>query len=311
MSTLEFVALFEEAGFPPGVVNTITGLGPEAGSVLAAHPDVAKVAFTGGDATGQRIYEAGAPSVKRVGLELGGKSANIVFADADLDAAVVGAVSGIFAASGQTCIAGSRLLVQRAVHDEVVERLTEVARTARMGDPADAGTQVGPVTTQPQRAHILKMIEAGKADGARCVMGGGTPSDPALGRGWFVEPTIFTGVRNDMRVAQQEVFGPVLSIIPFDDDAEAIRIANDSIYGLASGLWTRDIARAIKVSQAMESGTVWVNTYRAVSFMAPFGGYKRSGIGRESGQESIHEFLQTKTVWIETEESTANPFIIR
>ena len=311
VSTLEFVALFEEAGFPPGVVNTVTGLGPEAGSVLAAHPDVAKVAFTGGDATGQRIYEAGAPSLKKVSLELGGKSANIIFADANLEAAVMGAVSGIFAASGQTCIAGSRLLVQRAVHDEVVDRLSQVARTARMGDPADAGTQVGPVTTQPQRAHILKMIEAGKADGARCVMGGGTPSDPALGQGWFVEPTIFTDVRNDMRVAQQEVFGPVLSIIPFDDDAEAIRIANDSIYGLASGLWTRDIARAIKVSQAMESGTVWVNTYRAVSFMAPFGGYKRSGIGRESGQESIHEFLQTKTVWIETEESTANPFIIR
>jgi acyl-CoA reductase-like NAD-dependent aldehyde dehydrogenase len=311
VSTLEFVSLFEEAGFPPGVVNTVTGLGPDVGAALASHPDVAKVAFTGGDMTGQKIYEAGAPSLKRVSLELGGKSANIIFADANLDAAVMGAVSGIFAASGQTCIAGSRLLVHRSVHDEVVERLTEVARSAKMGNPAEPGTQVGPVTTQPQRAHILKMIEAGKADGARCVMGGGTPKDPAFAQGWFVEPTIFTGVSNDMRVARIEVFGPVLSIIAFDDDAEAIRIANDSPYGLASGLWTRDIGRAIKASRAMESGTVWVNTYRAVSFMAPFGGYKRSGIGRESGQESIYEFLQTKTVWFETEESTSNPFIIR
>jgi len=311
VSTLEFVSLIEEAGFPPGVVNTVTGLGPDAGNALASHPDVAKVAFTGGDFTGQKIYEAGAPSLKRVSLELGGKSANIIFADANLDAAVMGAVSGIFAASGQTCIAGSRLLVQRQVHDEVVDRLVQVARTARMGNPAQMDTQVGPVTTQPQRAHILNMIEAGKADGARCVMGGGTPKDPALGPGWFVEPTIFTGVRNDMKIARTEVFGPVLSIIPFDDDAEAIAIANDSAYGLASGIWTRDIGRAINVSKAMESGTVWVNTYRAVSFMAPFGGYKRSGLGRESGQESIYEFLQTKSVWIETEESTANPFIIR
>ena len=311
VSTLEFVALFQEAGFPPGVVNTVTGFGPEVGAALASHPDVAKVAFTGGDFTGQKIYEAAAPSLKRVSLELGGKSANIIFADANLDAAVMGAVSGIFAASGQTCIAGSRLLVQRQVHDEVVDRLTEVARTARLGDPSKLDTQVGPVTTQPQRAHILKMIEAGKADGARCVMGGGVPKDATLGPGWFVEPTIFTDVRNEMRIARTEVFGPVLSIIPFDDDAQAVRIANDSPYGLASGLWTRDIGRAIKVSRAMESGTVWVNTYRAVSFMAPFGGYKRSGIGRESGQESIFEFLQTKSVWIETEESTANPFIIR
>jgi len=311
VSTLEFVSLIEEAGFPPGVVNTVTGLGPEAGNALASHPDVAKVAFTGGDFTGQKIYEAGAPSLKRVSLELGGKSANIIFADANLDAAVMGAVSGIFAASGQTCIAGSRLLVQRKVHDEVVDRLVQVARTARMGNPAQMDTQVGPVTTQPQRAHILNMIEAGKTDGAHCVMGGGTPKDTALGPGWFVEPTIFTGVRNDMKIARTEVFGPVLSVIPFDDDAEAIAIANDSAYGLASGIWTRDIARAINVSKAMESGTVWVNTYRAVSFMAPFGGYKRSGLGRESGQESIFEFLQTKSVWIETEESTANPFIIR
>jgi acyl-CoA reductase-like NAD-dependent aldehyde dehydrogenase len=311
VSTLAFLELFEQAGFPPGVVNSVTGLGPEAGAALASHPDVAKVAFTGGDRTGQKIYEAGAPSLKQVSLELGGKSPNIIFADANLDAAVSGAISGIFAASGQTCIAGSRLLVQKGAHDEVVDRLLEIAKTAKMGNPAELTTQVGPVTTRPQHAHILNMIEAGKADGARCVLGGSVPDPAEYGPGWFVEPTIFTGVHNDMRIAQEEVFGPVLSIIPFEDEEQAVAIANDSVYGLAAGIWTHDIGRAIRVSSAMEAGTVWVNTYRAVSFMAPFGGYKRSGLGRESGQEAIYEFLQNKTVWIETEEKTGNPFVMR
>ncbi|MDX1711303.1 MAG: aldehyde dehydrogenase, partial [Rhodovibrionaceae bacterium] len=311
VSTLAFVDLFEQAGFPPGVVNTVTGLGHEAGAALSSHPDVAKVAFTGGDMTGQKIYEAAASSLKQVSLELGGKSPNIIFEDANLDAAVAGAVSGIFAATGQTCIAGSRLLVHRDVHDEVVDRLLEIARSAKMGNPAEPTTQVGPVTTRPQHARILEMIEAGRAEGARCVMGGGVPDRQEFGEGWFVQPTVFTGVANDMRIAREEIFGPVLSVIAFEDDDEAVAIANDSVYGLASGIWTGDIGRAIKVSSAMESGTVWVNTYRAVSFMAPFGGYKRSGLGRESGQESINEFLQTKTTWIETEEKGGNPFVIR
>jgi aldehyde dehydrogenase (NAD+) len=311
VSTLAFVSLVEQAGFPPGVVNTVTGYGHEAGAALAAHPDVAKVAFTGGDMTGQKIYQAAAPTLKHVGLELGGKSANIIFADANLEAACMGAVSGIFAASGQTCIAGSRLLVERSVHDQVTARLTEVAGMARMGDPTDPGTQVGPVTTQPQRKHILNMIEAGVSGGARCLLGGGVPAAPELAEGWFVEPTIFSGVDNSMRIAREEVFGPVLSIIPFDSEQQALAIANDSPYGLAAGLWTHDMARALRMSDRLAAGTVWVNTYRAVSFMAPFGGYKRSGIGRENGQEAIEAYLQTKTVWIETEETTANPFIMR
>jgi (Z)-2-((N-methylformamido)methylene)-5-hydroxybutyrolactone dehydrogenase len=311
VSTLEFVKLFAEAGFPAGVVNTVTGLGHETGAALASHSGVAKVAFTGGDATGAKIYEAAAPSLKHVGLELGGKSPNIIFADANLEAAVMGAVSGIFAATGQTCIAGSRLLVEKPIHDEVVDRLIAVAKSARIGDPSQMDTQVGPVTTIPQRKRILDMIEAGKSGGAKCLLGGGVPTAPELGEGWFVEPTIFAGVDNTMKIAREEIFGPVLSIIPFESDDEATAIANDTPYGLAAGVWTRDIGRAIKMSDALEAGTIWVNTYRAVSFMAPFGGYKRSGLGRENGQEAIDAYLQTKTVWIETEETTANPFIIR
>ncbi len=310
-STLAFVELFEKAGFPPGVVNTLTGFPDQVGAPLAQHPRVAKIAFTGGEAGGAAAYRAAAAGFKHVSLELGGKSPNIIFADAKLENAVNGAVSGIFAATGQTCIAGSRLLVQRAVHDEVVDRLVALARTARIGDPARPETQVGPVTTLAQRQRVLDYVDIARSEGATCVLGGGKPVDPSLGEGWFVEPTIFTGVANRMRIAREEVFGPILSIIPFDDEDDALANANDSPYGLAAGVWTSDIGRAIRMSERIEAGTVWVNCYRAVSFMAPFGGYKRSGIGRESGQEAIGAYLQTKSVWIDTSGQTANPFILR
>lgn len=310
-STLALMDLFREAGFPDGVVNTVTGYGHEIGPALTQHPMVAKIAFTGGDATGAAIYAGAAKGLKHVTLELGGKSPNIVFADANLDDAVKGAISGIFAASGQTCIAGSRLLVQRSVYDEVSARVVDFARAARLGDPMDVTTQVGPVTTLPQREKILDYMEVARKEGARCLLGGGTPCDPALGNGWFVEPTIFGDVSNSMRIAREEVFGPILSIIPFEDEEEAIEIANDTIYGLASGVWTSSIRRAFTMADKIRAGTVWVNTYRAVSFMAPFGGYKMSGIGRESGQAAIDDYLQTKCVWINLAEGIANPFVLR
>jgi acyl-CoA reductase-like NAD-dependent aldehyde dehydrogenase len=310
-SMLEFCKLIEEAGFPKGVVNVVTGFGAEVGEPLVAHPKVAKVAFTGSEAGGQRVYETAAKGLKRVTLELGGKSPNIVFDDANLDDAVKGAISGIFAATGQTCIAGSRLLLQESVHNQFMDKLVSFAETAKMGDPMKPETQVGPVTTRPQYDKILSYIAIAKSEGAHCVLGGGPAKRPECGEGWFVEPTIFTGVTNDMRIAREEVFGPVLSVIRFRDDDEAIAIANDSPYGLAAGVWTQSIKRALRASEKLQAGSVWVNTYRAVSYMSPFGGYKRSGLGRENGQEAIFEYLQTKSVWISTADEVPNPFVMR
>jgi aldehyde dehydrogenase (NAD+) len=312
VSALEMASVFAECGLPPGVVNIVTGFGNEIGDALVSHPNVAKVAFTGGDATGAQVYQTAAKHLKPVTMELGGKSAQIVFADANLDNAVKGVVSGIFAATGQTCVAGSRALVHRSIHDEFVERFLQLARTARMGDPLQETTQVGPITTKPQYAKVLSYIEIAKEQGAQVMLGGGPAGRPECGDGWFVEPTVFTAVTPDMRIAQEEVFGPVLSVMMFETDDEAIEIANGSIYGLAAGVWTADIGRCLNVARRLESGTVWINTYRVSSPLSPFGGYKRSGFGRESGLLAIREFVQEKSVWIETSGAdTPNPFIVR
>jgi aldehyde dehydrogenase (NAD+) len=310
-STVEMMALIKEAGFPDGVVNVVTGYGAEVGAPLVDHPDVEKIAFTGSDTSGQKIYENGAKKLIPVTLELGGKSPNIVFDDADREAAVMGAISGIFAATGQTCIAGSRLLVQRSMHDEFVSRLIEVAKTAKIGDPMSMDTHVGPVTTPPQFQKVMDYLDIAKAEGANCVLGGGAYTGEGAKGKQFVEPTIFTGVNNQMRIAQEEVFGPVLSVIPFEDEEEAVQIGNDINFGLAAGVWTSDMGRAIRMSERLRAGTVWVNTYRVVSYMTPFGGYKRSGLGRENGQQAIMAYLQQKSVWIATETSAANPFIMK
>jgi aldehyde dehydrogenase (NAD+) len=311
VSTLAFAELFTEAGFPSGVINVVTGFGHEAGAALTSHPGIAKVAFTGSESGGQRINEAAAPDFKHVALELGGKSPNIVFDDADLQAAVVGAIAGIFAASGQTCIAGSRLLLQRPIHDRFVETLVKIAAEARIGDPMNPETHVGPIATQAQFEKVLHYIDLAKSEGAHCALGGGPYRGPGAQGGRFIAPTIFTGVHNQMRIAREEVFGPVLSIIPFDTEEQAFEIANDTPYGLAAGVWTSDIGRALRASERLQAGTIWVNTYRVGGPATPFGGYKRSGLGREGGTEALKEWVNTKTVWMCGKPDTKNPFVMR
>lgn len=311
-STLAYAALVKEAGFPDGVFNVVAGLGHEVGSALVDHPGVAKITFTGSDSTGARIYAQAAAKMKRVSLELGGKSPNIVFDDCDIDVAAAGVVSGIFAATGQTCIAGSRLLVQNSIRERFTQRLVELGASARKGNPMLPDTNIGPITTPAQYRKVLDYIGIAKAEGARCVLGGGPAAQADLPGGQFVEPTIFVDVTPQMRIAREEVFGPVLSIMGFDDEAQAVSMANDTIYGLAAGVWTQDMGRALRMSRALEAGTVWVNTYRAVSYMMPFGGMKYSGIGRESGVDAIREYLETKSTWISyAKGAPANPFVMR
>ena len=312
VSTLEFAALLKEAGVPDGVFNVVTGLGQEAGAALVEHRDIAKITFTGSDVTGTRIYETAARGMKRVSLELGGKSPNIVFGDADLDLAAAGVISGIFGAAGQMCSAGSRLLVEKSIKEEFTQKLVQMAKNIRLGDPMDPATNVGPIATPPQFQKVLHYIAVAKEDGARCILGGKAAEGPGLIGGQFVEPTIFDGVTNGMRIAQQEVFGPVLSIIEFDGEEQAVEIANDVDFGLVAAVWTKSIGRALRMSKRLDAGTVWVNTYRTYSYMMPFGGMKRSGIGREQGIESVNEYLETKSVFISTAEGApANAFVQR
>ena len=307
VSTLEFVKLFEEAGFPAGVVNVVTGLGSEVGAALVQHPLVRAIAFTGADSTGRVINQQAGRDFKRVVLELGGKSPNIVFDDADLDAAAHGAATGILNASGQSCVAGTRLLVQDSVYERFMDRLLTVARMPRMGDPMDPATSLGPLSTRPQYEKVLGYLDVAKAEGAKVLLGGSAASRPECGKGWFVEPTLFE-VRNDMRIAQEEVFGPVLSVIRFRDEAHAVEIGNDVRFGLAAGVWTRDFARAMRMAEVLQAGSVWINCYRQVSFLSPFGGYKDSGVGRENGVDAVKEYLQVKSVWMNTGAPTINPY---
>lgn len=309
-TALKLMELVELAGFPPGVINVVTGFGKEIGEPLVTHALTRHVGFTGSTATGAHLYSLAARDVKRVSLELGGKSPNIVFDDADLDNAVRGVVGGIFGATGQTCIAGSRLLVQRRIHDQFVEKLSAFSSAARVGDPRKVETQIGPIANAMQYDRVLGYIDIARQEGASLVLGGKRPELAECEAGFFIEPTIFTGVKNDMRIAREEVFGPVLSTIVFDDQEEAVAIANDSEFGLAAGVWTSDMKRALRMSEQLDAGSVWINTYRDISYTTPFGGYKKSGLGRENGVEGIREYLQTKAVWLSMAKEIENPFVI-
>jgi (Z)-2-((N-methylformamido)methylene)-5-hydroxybutyrolactone dehydrogenase len=309
-TTLEFCRFVEQAGFPPGVINVVTG-DARVGRALAETRGIDRLSFTGSPNVAREIAAMAGRNLVPVTLELGGKSPNIIFEDADIDQAVVGALAGIFAATGQTCIAGSRLLVQRPIYQQIVDRLVQRAATIIMGDPTDPKTEMGTAANEPQFRKILGMIEAAKAGGARLVAGGGPATDPKLAKGFFIQPTIFADVSNAMTIAQEEIFGPVLSIIPFETEEEAIAIANDTRYGLASGVWTTNLNRALRVSQAIQAGTVWVNTYRAIAAQVPFGGLKESGFGRERGAAALDEFMTYKNVMIDYSGAIRDPFAIR
>jgi acyl-CoA reductase-like NAD-dependent aldehyde dehydrogenase len=309
-SLLELMHLVEEAGFPKGVVNVVTGFGDPVGNALTSHPLVSRIAFTGGPDSARHVVRNSAENFAQVSLELGGKSPNIVFEDADPDNAAMGIVAGIFGASGQSCVAGSRAFLHVDIYDKVIEKLVDRASRIQIGDPMNKDTEMGPLAIKAQLERMEKFVGLGQQDGARILYGGKKPS--GFDKGYFFEPTIFEHTDNKIRIMQEEIFGPILSVIPFKNEEEVIKLANDTKYGLAAGIWTGNIARAHRVSKAIRAGIVWVNTYRNISPIAAIGGTKWSGYGRDGGFEAIHEYTQSKVVWINTSsDPIADPFIMR
>ena len=298
MSTLRLMQLVDEAGFPPGVVNVVIG-GPQVGAALVRHSGVQKVAFTGQTATGKEIMRTAVDGLKRVTLELGGKSPNIVFADADLEAAASGAFGGIFFNQGQACVAGSRLFVEASVAEELVDRVVEQAGAIRLGSGLDPETQMGPLISANHRTRVKSYVDSAAEQGAEVAVGGHEASVDGLQGGFFLEPTVLKGVRNDMKAAQEEIFGPVLAVIPWKDEDEMLALANGNDYGLASGIWTSDVSKALRVADRLDAGTVWINTYGMFDVAVPFGGRKHSGFGRELGEEALEPYLHSKSVWLD------------
>ena len=298
LTALRFAELTQEAGLPEGVFNVVTGPGGKVGMALVRHPGVDKIAFTGSTDVGKGIMKEAAASLKRVSLELGGKSPNVVFADADLDAALRGALTGIFYNKGEVCAAGSRLLVEQRVHDEFVGKLVDRVNGLKVGDPMDKGTRMGPVVSAQQLETVLSYVDAGRREGAT-LAAGGERVRVGDGRGYFVQPTVFTGVSNAMRIAREEIFGPVLSVIPFKDAEDAVAQGNETFYGLAAAVWTRDVGKALRVARALRAGTVWVNAYNLYDAALPFGGFKESGFGRELGQAGLDLYTEVKSVWVD------------
>ncbi len=299
LTALEMANWFEEVGLPPGVVNIVNGFGETAGARLVAHPDVDKIAFTGSAAVGKIIVKSAADTLKRVTLELGGKSPNIFFAEADWEAAVDGALFGVFINQGEVCSAGSRILVEKKIYPKFVEAMTEKAKRIRLGPPLERETKMGPLVSKEQFDRVSSYLEVGKKE-AKLAIGGGRPKQ--IGKGYYVEPTIFYDVQNSARIAREEIFGPVAAVIPFDGEAEAIRIANDTPYGLAAAVWTRDIYKAFRVVKALRAGIVWVNHMQPTYVEAPWGGYKQSGFGRELGPWGMEEYLEIKQVFVNLDE---------